>query len=209
MAEISSNLGLKLPDQYDTVDVTVLSDNFRAIDDAMHMIENVGKIADNLTTEEKGFALDASQGKVLKEAIDFIESRTTALDNAKLDLINVADNLTTNNNTKVLSAAQGVVLKELVDTKANIPLKWTGTFSAGGWSGSSPYTQDISNLTGMTSAYEPDCDVNWASVSGGHAQVATQFGLITCIATGDNKVTGYCYSSKPTVDIPIRLKVVV
>lgn len=58
----------------------------------------VGSIANNLTTTDEGYALDARQGKVL--------------DNKKLDVAKVANNLTTIESGWALDARQGRYLNE-------------------------------------------------------------------------------------------------
>lgn len=113
-----------------------MSDGFVGVDAELTMeLEGtaVGSIANNLTTEVEGFALDARQGKVLNDSkLDKSKiannltttEETWALDarmgkwlhDNKVGFINIADDLTTDDAAKVLSAKQG---KALQDNKIN------------------------------------------------------------------------------------------
>lgn len=76
------------------------------------------------------------------------------------------------------------------------------TLSSGSWSGSAaPYTQTVSNLTGMTSTSNPV----YAFAGTTTAQWESYTYLSKCVP-GTNQVTFYCYGDKPTTDIPIWIK---
>lgn len=76
------------------------------------------------------------------------------------------------------------------------------TLSSGSWSGSSaPYSQTVSNLTGMTSSSNP----TFAFTGTTAAQFESYTYLSKCVP-GTNQVTFYCYTDKPTADIPIWIK---
>lgn len=220
MAETSSNLKLVLPDQYDKVEIRVLSENFSKVDNAIGQRIETSKIVDNLTTVEKGFVLDASQGMVLSEAIGVINTNQSALDKAKVDVMNVAVEYPTDEipeedrQKKVLSTYLGMDLNnrvtDLESARSGMFKNWTVTFTAAGWNtGSAPYTQEVA-VEGMKAEYNPDYDVDWSNVTDSNRlQTSVEFGLITLIETSEGKIKGYCYSKAPTINIPIRLKEVV
>lgn len=112
-----------------------MSDGFTQLDGELTMnigeTGSVGMIANNLTTNIEGYALDARQGKVLNDnkldktsvlnnlitiaagyALDARQGKW--LDENKVGFGDVANDLNTDNNSKVLSAAQGVVLKNAI-----------------------------------------------------------------------------------------------
>lgn len=62
MPTISGNLGMTLPESFDKVDVSVLSNNFSMIDAAFGQKVSLEQIANNLITTEEGKVLDARQG---------------------------------------------------------------------------------------------------------------------------------------------------
>lgn len=83
-----------------------------------------------------------------------------------------------------------------------------GTFTASGWSSSAPYTQTIT-VTGITADDYPDADINMSSATATTGpQLVEGWSCINRIATAANKVTAYCYSEKPTINLPAYFKVV-
>lgn len=82
-----------------------------------------------------------------------------------------------------------------------------GTFSASGWSGSAPFTQTIT-VNGVLSTDYPFVDIDLSNVSDASAVIEGWAMVGRCTVSGDNKVTAYCYEEKPTVNLPIILKVV-
>lgn len=96
----------------------------------------VGSIANNLTTTDEGYALDARQGKVLNDKkldIAKVANNLTTIEEGwaldarqgkwlnenKVGFSDIANDLTTSSVSKVLSAAQGKVLADSI--KANTP----------------------------------------------------------------------------------------
>lgn len=108
---------------------------FETVDGALTLTlegNAVGSTANNLTTTEEGYALDARQGYALDQKkldkLNVVNNRTTLdegfaldarqgkwLDENKLGFSDVANDLTTNDKNKVLSAAQGFALKTQAD----------------------------------------------------------------------------------------------
>jgi len=109
-----------------------MSDGFNAVDGELTLTlegQAVGSIANNLTTDVEGYALDARQGKVLDEkkldVSKVANNRTTVeegwaldarqgkwLSENKVGFADVANDLATDDKNKVLSAAQGKALDE-------------------------------------------------------------------------------------------------
>lgn len=108
---------------------------------------------------------------------------------------------------KVLDARQGRELNERISDKASTA-SYTATFTAAGWSASAPYTQTV-NVAGMLATDDPFVDVSLSGASGTEAtnrmEAWTCVGRVTANA---GSVTAYCYDEKPTVNLPVILKVV-
>jgi hypothetical protein len=82
----------------------------------------------------------------------------------------------------------------------------TATLSTS-WSGSAaPYTQTVT-INGITSAHNPIIDVVMSGTYSTDQQRIEQWGYIYRAVTGTNQITFYA-SEKPTVSLPIRVKVV-
>lgn len=112
-----------------------MSDGFTQLDGELTLsigeTGSVGMVANNLTTDIEGYALDARQGRILNEtkldktsvlnnlitiaagyALDARQGKW--LDENKIGFGDIANNLTTYDASKVLSAAQGHVLNEAI-----------------------------------------------------------------------------------------------
>ena len=84
--------------------------------------------------------------------------------------------------------------------------EFTATLSTS-WSGSAaPYTQTVT-INGITSAHNPIIDVVMSGTYSTDQQRSEQWGYIYRAVTGTNQITFYA-SEKPTVSLPIRVKVV-
>lgn len=84
---------------------------------------------------------------------------------------------------------------------------YTGTLTVGGWSNSAPYMQTIT-VSGILSTDNPFVDVNLGGVSDGTDILESWNYVGRITVTENNKLVAYCYEEKPTVNIPIILKVV-
>ena len=84
-----------------------------------------------------------------------------------------------------------------------------GTLTAAGWSGSAPYTQTI-NVTGIAASDSPITDISMNGVTSADTANAMleAWSYVGRVETGAGTVTAYCYNDKPTVDLPIIMKVV-
>ena len=88
---------------------------------------------------------------------------------------------------------------------------YTGTFLASGWSfdeNKAVYKQEIA-VNGILQTDNPFIDVYLSGISAGPAlQILDSWNCIGRMFALNNSITAYCYEEKPTVDIPIILKVV-
>lgn len=110
------------------------------------------KVANNLTTTEDGYVLDARQGALLKEQLDSNQTATAG----KVGVDSIVNDLTTGGADKVLSAEQGKVLAERIATKASVYGTKIEVITTD-WEGDGPYTKDVA-LSGVT-ADEETCHV--------------------------------------------------
>lgn len=81
------------------------------------------------------------------------------------------------------------------------------TLPASGWTGTAPYTNTI-GIFGMTAAYAPviACGKVSSPTAEKYKAIHKAYAMIDRAVTGNNQITFYCYSKKPTVDIPISIK---
>lgn len=81
------------------------------------------------------------------------------------------------------------------------------TIAATAWSNSAPYTASI-GITKMTENDSPIISVGMPStIDAANIKAAKKaFAMIDRAVTGDNSITFYCYSKKPTIDIPLQIK---
>lgn len=87
--------------------------------------------------------------------------------------------------------------------------RFTATLSTGGWSASAPYTQTV-NVSGLLATDDPFVDVSLSGASTASAATALMeaWGFVGRVNAGAGRITAYCYEEKPTVAIPLILKVV-
>lgn len=106
-------------------------------------------------------------------------------------------NVTTTTAGSPLDATMGKVITEVK----------SATLTASAWSASAPYTQTIT-VSGMTAAYAPviSCGVPASPNSANYKAVHKAYAMIDRAVTGANNITFYCYTKKPTVNIPVLIK---
>ena len=103
-----------------------------------------------------------------------------------------------------ISAITG--LQTALDGKATAAL-YTLTLPSSGWTGdAAPYTQEVT-VTGITAADTPLVDIVQTGTEDTDEPMREAWGVVTRMVTGAGKITAYA-SEKPTVDVPIQLKVV-
>lgn len=103
-----------------------------------------------------------------------------------------------------ISAITG--LQTALDGKATAAL-YTLTLPSTGWTGdAAPYAQEVT-VTGITAADTPLVDIVQTGTEATDEPMREAWGVVTRMVTGAGKITAYA-SEKPTVNIPIQLKVV-
>lgn len=83
--------------------------------------------------------------------------------------------------------------------------KYNATIPIDGWSTTAPYTLEI-DVEGITENDDPDISVVQSSTMATAQAQLEAWGNVNKIETGENKITCYCYESKPTTAIPILIK---
>ena len=103
-----------------------------------------------------------------------------------------------------ISAITG--LQTALDNKASVST-YSASLPSTGWTGdAAPYTQEVA-VTGITAADTPLVDIVQIGSEATDEPMREAWGVVTRIVTGAGKITAYA-SEKPTVNIPIQLKVV-
>lgn len=79
--------------------------------------------------------------------------------------------------------------------------------TADGWSDTAPYTQTVT-VTGLAESASPIIDVVVSDeVETGASQIK-QWAYISKASAAENSLTVSCYTKKPTIDLPILVKVI-
>lgn len=103
-----------------------------------------------------------------------------------------------------ISAITG--LQTALDNKASVST-YSASLLSTSWTGyAAPYTQEVA-VTGITAADTPLVDIVQTGTEATDEPMREAWGMVTRIVTGAGKITAYA-SEKPTVDVPIQLKVV-
>lgn len=109
----------------------------------------------------------------------------------------IQNNITTDTPGTPLDAQMGYRMCLVLDA----------TLPASGWTSSAPYTNTI-GIFGMTADYAPviACGKVSSPTAEKYKAIHKAYAMIDRAVTGNNQITFYCYSKKPTVDIPISIK---
>jgi len=84
---------------------------------------------------------------------------------------------------------------------------YTATIQAANWSGSeAPFSQSVS-VSGILSTDTPIIDVVMSGTYGTDIERSSQWNYVYRAVTGANSITFYA-KTKPTIDLPIQIKVV-
>lgn len=214
MATTSSILQLTLPDEFDKVDIKALTDNFSKIDAAVgQKVDKDADVVDDLTVDQSSEqkALHAHQGYVLNEKISDNSNRIKTLEDNNVTKDLIANNLTTDDPYKVLSAAQGVALLQLLQDSCTTHFavltageeNWEDADNEDG------YVQEIV-VNGLLESDEPVVDLHIAGITEEEEEDGCydEWGYVTNMTAAENKLIAYCKYYKPTVDLPIKIKVV-
>lgn len=163
--------------------------------------------------------ISANLGLTLPESFDKVDIDIISGDFEKIDEFageaitseKIANNLTTVDAGKVLDARQGKALSDQItelDSAKASTAAYTATLAASGWSGTVPYTQTVS-VAGILATDNPFVDVDMSGATGSTGNDLTDAWTYVGRVTANNgSVTAYCYEEKPTVNLPIILKVV-
>ena len=81
------------------------------------------------------------------------------------------------------------------------------TIPVSGWSGSVPYMLDVT-VSGILETDVPVIDVVLPDDASEAKKIIEEWAKVGRITTAANKITVYCYEEKPSVALPIQLKVV-
>lgn len=87
---------------------------------------------------------------------------------------------------------------------------YTTTLTALGWtdtSGNAPFIQTV-NIQGILATDTPIIDVVLSSTSETAKSQLEAFSCLSKIETANGSITATCLDTKPTIDIPIKLKVI-
>ena len=111
-----------------------------------------------------------------------------------------------------ISVSFNTVSQRITETNTNLQQKattaaYTGTLSSSGWSSSAPYTQSIT-VSGILGTDNPFVDLELSNVADSAAVIEAWNLVGRVVASADGVITAYCYEDKPTVNVPILLKVV-
>ena len=110
--------------------------------------------------------------------------------------------------SKISAQAAQQAIVSAVSQKASAA-SYTALLPASGWSDSAPYSQTVT-VTGIRATDDPLVDVSLsgaATAETGKARTDA-WTFVGRVETGAGTVTAYCYEEKPTVDLPVILKVV-
>ena len=87
---------------------------------------------------------------------------------------------------------------------------YTTTLTALGWadtSGNAPFIQTV-NIQGILATDTPIIDVVLSSTTETAKSQLEAFSCLSKVETADGSITATCLDTKPTIDIPIKLKVI-
>ena len=116
------------------------------------------------------------------------------------------------------SESDDIARKDTVDNHAGVTsaistlghvyeAEFTATITAASWGGTTPPYSNAVTVSGITSSHNPIIDVIMSGTYSTDQQRCEQWGNIYRAVTSSNKITFYAHE-KPTIDLPIRVKVV-
>ena len=176
----TSNYNLKKPEGSDTVNIDDLNDNFDVIDQALKNHE------DDLATKETPAGAQAKAEAALNSAKQYTDQEVGEV--AQELVAHKAENATLNQ----LGHVNHAVLTATLNTS---------------WSGSSaPYTKTIS-VSGILPTDVPFIDIVMSGTYATDTARQEAWGYIYRAVTANGSITFYA-TEKPTVSLPIQIKVV-
>lgn len=119
----------------------------------------------------------------------------------------------TSDEDKPVSKAQAAAIQAVTDKVAELGKNkaetkpYSGTLTAMEWTEEAPFMQEI-DVDGILKEDEPFVDVDLSNVDD-VLSVIEAWGMVgRCTVSADNTITAYCYQEKPSVNIPLKFKVV-
>ena len=161
-------------------------------------------LATSSSIDDAARAVASSVTAALQNSITSLQTSVTNLGTDKADAVHY-HNASTDITSGILPESRGGTGASALYQSALGAVK-TGTLAAAGWTGSGPYTQDVS-VTGMTADYAPIISRgNPASESAANYKaVKKAWSFVDKAVSGSGKITFTAYT-KPAVDIPINIK---
>lgn len=158
--------------------------------------------ASALVTQATLNAAVAKAGDMKKSVYD--ADNDGVVDNAKKLDGKTAAQFAAASHSHAISAITG--LQTALDNKASVST-YSASLLSTGWTGdAAPYAQEVT-VTGITAADTPLVDIVQTGTEATDKPMREAWGVVTRIVAGAGKITAYA-SEKPTVNIPIQLKVV-
>ena len=164
------------------------------VDDFNRIEGNAQHLNDTLASHKATSATTSQKGHV--QLSNSTSSTSTSLGATANAVKTVNDALTSHKNENASINAIGHVYAA----------EFTTTLSTS-WSGSAaPYTKTVT-VNGITSSHNPIIDITMSGTYSTDQQRSEQWGYIYRAVTGTNQITFYA-TEKPTVSLPIQIKVV-
>ena len=163
--------------------------------------------SDYYNKTEKNALLDTKVDKVSGKGLsteDYTAADKTKLANIESEANKTIVEQTTGTSTSSVMSQDAVTTQ--LNNKATTNL-YTATLTSSGWSSSAPYTQTVS-VSGILSTDTPIADVVLDVVTSTAMTQISAWMCVSNIETADGSITATCLEEKPTIDIPIQLKVV-
>lgn len=162
-------------------------------------------MSQNSVTSALGGKVDAVQGKGLSTE-DYTTEEKTKLSGIASEANKTVIVQTTGSSTTDVMSQDSVTTQ--LNSKATTA-QYTATLLAANWadvSGNAPFTQTV-NVQGILSTDSPFVDVVLSSTTETAINQIDAFSCISKIETLDGSLTATCFSYKPSIDVPIKLKV--
>ena len=163
-------------------------------------------MSQNSVTSALGGKVDVVQGKGLSTE-DYTTEEKTKLSGIASEANKTVIVQTTGSSTTDVMSQDSVTTQ--LNSKATTA-QYTATLLAANWadvSGNAPFTQTV-NIQGILATDSPFVDVVLSSTTETAINQIDAFSCISKIETSDGSVTATCFSYKPSIDVPIKLKVV-
>lgn len=177
---------------------------------ALAFVLHKGQVANNLTTEDEGYVLDARQGKALdaaKAPVSHAAAGTTygAGNASKYGHVKVSDSLASSSKAADGVAASPYAVKQSYDLASLSVKTWSVSLPVSGWSSAYPYTQTVV-VSGMAASYSPVWAVlNTATTEANAKAISKAAGFLQSITTADGAITVKAIK-KPTVALTLSGK---